>query len=335
MPETSVVKSVGAKYKGAVPQLPNIIVRPLLTKKEVFQVGGTLAVLAMALEGCGPVNTPPVISITETAPPPTVEPTAIPSTATESAPVLQLDKPMITEFNPYVVDVMPSINEEQNHDVSSGKLANTVDAFWKAHPELGVYDANGNVILPPGVQPIKPEQWQLTITNISQFNGFIFADWENVGGNHTDFIKSGNNSDNSPVRRSNEQFKVVDSSGNASRFLTSNRLYYYDTQGILHVTPVFSAFDIDRNDTSGISNESQIQLSKIDGSTRVGLYIPKFNLGRQEGSNPDFNWPFANFVDFNKFMAEPMQAKRNEMIQAIKNGTFNPADFGKVWVLVW
>ena len=59
-----------------------------------------------------------------------------------------------------------------------------------------------------------------------------------------------------------------------------------------------------------------------------------FMVGFQEGGNLEEDVVTDQFVDLKQFLSEPMQAKRDQMMQDIKNGVFNPADFGKVAVVV-
>jgi hypothetical protein len=112
-------------------------------------------VLVFALSACQgeilPAATPTVTAAPTRTPTPT-----LPPTPTETlVPILKLDKPMTTVYNPFDLEPMPTVSEE---NVTSGDLAATVQNYWKTHPELGIYDDEGNLIVPPGVEPIKPEQ---------------------------------------------------------------------------------------------------------------------------------------------------------------------------------
>jgi hypothetical protein len=144
----------------------------------------------------------------------------------------------------------------------------------------------------------------------------IYIDYEDSGLSY-----SGYNSTSSPIRKSYEQFSL----GDNNRVLVVNRLYYYDRQGIVRITPVFSRLDLNKEPAEwkvfayfGHNDHPQMR------------YIFKFNVGRVKGST-DVDW-ISHFVDYDQYYSEPMQAKRDQMIEDVKNGRFDPADFGKVWV---
>jgi hypothetical protein len=141
----------------------------------------------------------------------------------------------------------------------------------------------------------------------------------------------------SPVQPSNERAKVKDANGSIDRFVLTNRLYYYDQQGILHVQPVISRFDLvkirfDDQPPSNLLVHAREIFTSTRVSTKAGDYIPKFMVGFNEGGNIEEDVVLTQFVDLQQFFSEPMQAKRDQMMQDIKNGVFNPADLGKVWV---
>lgn len=238
---------------------------------------------------------------------------------TETAPVLKLDKPITEKYDPYNLEAIPTINEAENHEVSSGLLQSTVMEHWK---KQGLINADGSVNLPPGVIPTNPEDWQIFITNSKFSQGRIQLHWTEI-----DLFYSKYNADNAPFQRSNEVFRVGEYG-----ILVTEKLFYYDAQGAVRVTPVF--FYVDMR-LSGYERYMYYNFGQIDSAPEGFIFSHGNDISLPGlGHNPPIpEQDLSNFVYMEEFLGEPMQAKRDQIIKDVENGNFDPADLGKVWVI--
>ena len=266
--------------------------------------------------------------------------TSIPPTATkkEVAAALQLDKPMTTEFDPENTAVMPTI-KNVDRDVGSGAVQNALIDYWKAHPELGYYDTQGNVVVPPGVIPISAGDWKTIITPDGRI--LLIGDWyekcQNEGFSSCGF------------RPTSQQLKTVDESINVKSILPIEALYYYanpedQKNKKASLTPLVYSIDWNMMEQSATMGGIKIKVGylydifghrkdlppevKVEGNP--GWEFPTPFLGVQAGKSPnDLN----GLNDPENFLKEPMQKNRDAIIQSVNAGTFNPWDLGKVLIL--
>lgn len=297
---------------GLPPESTDVVQNELLAQKVALLVTGK-----SKLSDQKPLLTP--IVLTPTAEAPTAIPTPIPIevAAPTEAPVevIELDKPMTTEFDLLNTEVMPSTDEEM---VRSGDLNEAVRQYWQ---EIGIINPDGSVNKPENLIPAQPDWWKI----------LTYAPMGDTPGGDMDLGAPSN--EYAPPESVHFQptdllFKVKNKAGEITGVLVTELLYYIDPRGQVAVEPVF--FFVDISKTSNPQLPILFGHEAVPGAGDGGGVIALPYVGVEDGEEGNEFFLIRFIENKDDFLAEPMQEEREAFARQV-DATGNPKGMGNFW----